>query len=193
MAGMRKAKGSITVETVFIFPIILFIIIAFMVFTMHLHDRMVINCVMNEACERFNQTVKQPTNYETGVICYGKMTDKSLLAKYTGDYGVELRDMETYVKEHLSSCMMLSTIMDVTAEKGINDVTVTVKARNRIPLAPLLSYLKDIQKCSYKVQGGIYNPSEYARAADVSLDVISQTGAYDKIQKMFNKIDNALK
>lgn len=193
MADIKRVRGSITVEMVFLFPIILFIILAFLFFTMYLHDRTIIHCVMNEACERFSQTVKEPANYNTGVIFYDKMIEKSLLAKYTGDYDVELQDMKDYIKERLNKRMMLSEIIKVQAKKGINDVTVTVKTRNNIPFVPALVYLKGIQTSEYEVQGGIYNPSEYARAADVSLDVLSQTAVYDKIEEIFGKIENALK
>lgn len=193
MADIKRVRGSITVEMVFLFPIILFIILAFLFFTMYLHDRTIIHCVMNESCERFSQTVKEPANYNTGVIFYDKMTEKSLLAKYTGDYDVELQDMKDYIKERLNKRMMLSEIIKVQVKKGINDVTVTVKTRNHIPFVPALVYLKGIQTSEYEVQGGIYNPSEYARAADVSLDVLSQTAVYDKIEEIFSKIENALK
>lgn len=193
MVAVKKVKGSITVEAVFIFPIVFFIILAFLFFTMYLHDRTIIHCVANEACERLNQTVKQPTSYESGVIFYDKMTEKSLLAKYTGDYSVELRSMETEMKDTLKKRMMLSEVNSVQAVKGITEVTVTVKTKNNIPFLHALVYLTGIRNCTYECKGGIYNPSEYARAADVSLDVLSQTAAYDKVQTIFDRIQNALK
>lgn len=193
MAAVKKVRGSITVEAVFVFPIVFFIILAIIFFTMYLHDRTIIGCVMNEACERFGQTVKQPTDYESGVIYYDKMTEKSLLAKYTESYSKEISSMEDAIRNTLKKRMMLSEVMDVQAKKGINDITLTVKTKNTIPFLHALVYLAGIQTCTYEVKGGIYNPSEYARAAGVSLDVLSQTAAYDKVQEIVDKIENAVK
>lgn len=192
MVKERKLRGSITVEVAFLFPIILFIIMAFIYFTFYLHDQTVVTCVIDEANERLNQAVRQPTNFETGVIYYDKMTSQSLLCRYNGDYSVEIANAKKYIKEQLEKKLMLGKVtnIEVTKEKGV--IKTEVKMKNQIKLLPAVTYLKQYQQSKNTAECEVNNTSEYVRAASVTLDVVSQTKAFDKIVKVINKIDHIL-
>lgn len=193
MVRGKKVKGSITVEAVFIFPIILFIILAFIYFAFYLHDRMVINTVMNEANERLNQSVKQPTDYTSGAIYYDKMTSRTLLCRYNGDYSVEIEAAKKYIKEQLSKKLMIGKVRNIEITKNKHSIATKVAAESQISLLPSRVYLSKYQKSVSIAQCEVNNASEYVRAADVSLDVLSQTKGFDKIVKVIDKIDHIVK
>ena len=193
MADLRKLNGSITVEAVFVVPIIVFIITAFVFFGMYLHDDTLIVCTMNQACERLNQSVKQPTNYESGVIFYDKITEKGLLDKYTSSYESEIGCMKKYIKNTLEQRMMVSKITSIEVKKKRNRVRLVVTTKNPVSWVQVLRYVRGYQNSRYEVEGAIYDPSEYARAVSVSLDAVSGTKAMDAVTKIFSKMEQALR
>lgn len=193
MLKEKKVKGSITVEAVFIFPIILFIILAFIYFTFYLHDKTVTNAVMNEANERLNQSVKQPTDYKSGVIYYDKMTSRSLLCRYNGDYSVEIEAAKKYIKDQLGKKLMIGRVKKVEVTKSKGEISTKVSMESQISLLPSRVYLSRYQKSVSMAECEVNNASEFARAADVSLDVVSQVKGFDKIVKVIDKIDHIVK
>lgn len=193
VAGLRRLNGSITVEAVFVVPVIVFIITAFVFFGMYLHDDTLIVCTMNQACERLNQSVKQPTNYESGVIFYDKMTEKGLLDKYTSAYESEVGCMKKYIKNTLEQRLMVSKIASIEVQKKRDRVHLVVTTKSQISWVQVLRYVSGFQKSRYEVEGGIYDPSEYARAVSVSLDAVSDTKAMDAVTKVFSKMEQALR
>ncbi|MDO5291187.1 MAG: pilus assembly protein [bacterium] len=189
----KKVEGSITVEAAFVIPIIVVILMALIYFSFYLHDQTVVACVIDEANERLNQAVRQPTNYETGEISYEQLTSQSLLCRVNGDYSVEIDSMRKFIKDRLNKRLMIGEIETIDIKKEQTLITTTVTAKNRIHFFPALEYLKDYHVSVNAADCEVNNASEYVRAASVTLDVVSQTKAFDKVADVINKIDKVLK
>ncbi|MDO5518928.1 MAG: pilus assembly protein [bacterium] len=193
MVNGKKVQASITVEAVFVFPIVLFILIALLYFSLYLHDQTVVSCVIDEANERLNQAVRQPSNYETGAISYDKITSESLLCRFNGDYSVEIKSMKEFIKTRLNKRLMLGDVEKIEVKKDRTSISTTVITKSRIHFFPALEYLKNYHTSVNTAECEVNNTSEYVRAASVTLDIVSQTKAFDKVVDVINKIDNVLK
>ena len=101
--------------------------------------------------------------------------------------------MKKYIKNTLEQRLMVSKIASIEVQKKRDRVHLVVTTKSQISWVQVLRYVSGFQKSRYEVEGGIYDPSEYARAVSVSLDAVSGTKAMDAVTKVFSKMEQALR
>lgn len=115
---MRKWRGSITVEAVFLIPMIIVIVMIFLWLTFFLHDRLVARSMMHQTLECAGDYFIYGTLPESGDLSESDMINRGIFyGMATLSPGEEER-LEEYVKELLNGKLYLYQLEEVSLEKS---------------------------------------------------------------------------
>ena len=141
-----RFKGVMTVEIAMIFPIIVFLLIALIIFGMMLCDVVNMNCVMDGLLEDMESFIFRDYDMETGEIDYEKQAESMIIKDVTnmaaGVFSNKTRSGEKYLFEKLEERMLVYEIEQVSVDVRCGRVYVTLKAKNKLANLPFIGVLK---------------------------------------------------
>ena len=142
-----RYKGVITVEAAIIFPVIVFLTIALVVFGMMLCDICKLASSTDGILEDTESVIFRDYDVSEGEINYKKQGNSKLIRDVlnmaTGDYKEELRLLEEYFIKELEEAMLVHDITDLSIDVRFGIVYVKVTAENRLGQLPIINVLED--------------------------------------------------
>ncbi len=178
-----------TVEAVFVLPVILIVILCLMYMTLILHDKVVLQSVAEEALVRFNQLCHQPSDVLSSEINYDKLLDVSLLGEDNEKHREELMYfINQEVKGKLFICQVNMIDIDITEDS----CQIDIEADSKISFSLALEYIKGGKKIFVSQNRDSHHPEEFARKAEVITGTITQVKGADCITEFLSKVGDFL-
>ncbi len=180
-----ELKGSITVETVFVFPIIFVVILTLMYMSLIMHDKVVLQSVAEEALVRSNQLCHQPSDVLSSSIQYNKLLDTSLLGESEDKHKGELA---YYISQELEGKLFICEISNIQIHLQEDYCQIAIEADCKVSLPMVIEYIKDCRQISVSQQRSYHLPESFARKAEVILGTVSQVKGVERITQFLNKV-----
>lgn len=190
MDGMKHSKqlsGSMTVEASFLFPIIIFCILTIMYFTFYQYDMVTMYSTMSEVGLKENQTIRQPSNLETGEIYFQDIIKKDLLGVLIGDTTTEEK-VSDYLSDLLSDKLFIYEVDRVKVSCNSSEIIVKVQMSTKLCPPFGINYLTDFMSINAQVSLPVHNPTEFVRVSDTALEVVTNVKGFDKIRSSIEKL-----
>ncbi len=185
----KNLQGSFSVEAVFVMPVILTVIYCLMYMALILHDRVVLQSVVEEALVRCNQLCHQPSDVLTSEIHYGELLNVSLLGESEEKHQEEL---QYFINQELTEKLYISDIRSINIDLQDDSCSITIEADSRISL-PLVGQMLAGNKSIVVIeQRDYHNPEQFARLAENILGTAKQIKGADKITGFLHKVSGYL-
>lgn len=189
----KEVKGSFTVEAAFIFPSVLFIIIALIYMGFYMHDKAKINSDINETLLKGKNLVLYEADINTGLIDYDAYLNRGILYSLEGnmeDYKTEISD---YINKSLDNGLFIASINQVEVNVTYSSLSVEINASMKFPFLEIKKYFTGtgtqiILDRSLEVN----STPEFIRIFDVFSGVVDKMPLIDetlqKLQEILGKI-----
>lgn len=171
---MKQKKGSITVEGVFIIPLVMMILLLFLWLSLYMHDRVAARGTMQQVISSAGDYLVYGTLPESGYLSKRKTIDRGILYAISDSALVEEERLENYFRLLLSDQLFLYQLKSVDFQK--KGCYLTLKAEfycpGSVPAALLLQ--KDSfhviyeEKCFWAVK------EEITRAGSALLQLLER-------------------
>lgn len=162
----KELQGSYTVEASLIMPIILIIIITLMYMAFYLHDISKINGVIDKTLIKSSFIIRHEATFLTGETNYEIINKRGVLF-HLSNLENETETLSSYVKNSLSTGLIISKIQDIDVNADHNEVYIKVKVKMKIPFAQAKKYITGSGKeICIKKKAIVHNPTEFIRLFD---------------------------
>lgn len=185
----KKIQGSLTVEAVFVMPVVFTVIYCLMYISLILHDKVVLQSVTEEALVRCNQLCHQPSDVLTSEIHYSRLLDVSLLGESEEKHQQEL---SYYIKQELSGKLYICEVRNIDIVLDDDSCQITIDAHSRISLPLVGKMLGNNQSVAVAEQRDFHNPQQFARVAENVLGTVTQIKGADKVTSFLEKVNGYL-
>lgn len=177
----KEFQGSYTVEASLIMPIILFIIITLMYMTFYLHDISKINGVLDKTLIKSSFIIRHDATFITGETNYENINQRGVLF-YLSNLENETDILSSYVRNRLSTGLIISKIHDIDAYANHNEVCIEVKVKMNIPFAQAKKYITRSGSQIYiKKNAIVHNPTEFIRLFDGLAKTVTKIKGQDEV------------
>ncbi len=185
----KELKGSITVETVFVFPIIFVVILTLMYMSLIMHDKVILQSVAEEALVRSNQLCHQPSDVLNSLIQYNNLLDTNLLGESKDKHKGEL---VYYISQELEGKLFICEIGNIQVHLNEDYCQIAIEADCKVSLPMVIKCIKDCSQISVSQQRSYHLPESFARKVEVTLGTVSQIKGVERITEFLNKVGDFL-
>lgn len=190
---MRAKKGSITVEAVFIIPIVIFVILALCYMTFYMRDKVKIEKLLNQTAEKSSLFIKRQRDFATEEIQYENINSRSLFY-IIKNLSKEKIYIEEYLKEQLKQNLLLGELEYLEIEITSMRVQIKTYISIHIGIFYIQKYFtKTGLLLCQEAQVQVYRPEEFVRAYTTINESLSQSNGYRKIKEYLEKIQGIIK
>lgn len=182
MEKWKEEKGSLTVEASFVFPIVLFVLLAVVYMCFYQVDKNNAGIIVHQVAEELAVCMKEQV--ELGK----EKDDKSLTGHKLFYFLQSTSDVENkqkkQMKEQLSDKLMMGTVEGVSVEVGYTKVTVSATISINIGISRIKEFFTGIP-LQYKtsIAVPVHNPSEFARVYDAMGEMLDGVKGFEKVQE----------
>ena len=184
-----ELKGSITVETSFVLPIIFVVILSLMYLSLIMHDKVVLQSVVEEAMVRSNQLCHQPSDVLSSEIHYSKLLDINLLGESKDKHKEELT---YFINQELAGKLFICEVSNIEISLKEEYCQIDLTADSKISLPIVMQYIGDSSQVSVVRQRSYHHPESFSRKAEVILGTVSQVKGWDGVSEFLNKVGDFL-
>lgn len=187
----KSERGSITVEAVFVFPIIFFVLMAIMYATfLYLDQSKLQTCVDRWAVKQSWAMEQQITLGETlKSRNYGK---HSLFTVWKGQKEQE-KKLSKKVKAELEQELIMGKIQSVKTNISATSIDIQVQVSMNIGISQVKEYFTGTPLVyTRQVQIPVHNSPEFARVYDVFDQATDQVKGADKVKKKMQDLLNSI-
>lgn len=182
-----EKKGSITVEAVFIMPVVVFTVFALIYLAFFLHDYNRIIGTVDLIAYKAGIAGKHEADIATGRTIYESINDRGVFYLLTGDTRAEEAQIKRLLEEELSKGLFICKISDYELKVGKLELTINVQANTEITLPLFKNFLNQMFILRLESSYPIHNPAESIRVWEVILDTGSKIKGVDKIKDAIKK------
>jgi hypothetical protein len=175
-------KGSLTVEAAFVMPIVIFIIFATIYLAFYLHDRCVIQAMLDKTLHKAGISIKHASDIETGEVDYENIGDRGVFYLLFGNNNQEETQIKEYLQQELTGRLFLCKIKSVEVEVNNFNLSVIVKAETDISLSGIKGLIDPLSLIKMEGNYPIHNPAESIRRFEIIIDTGSQIKGVDTLK-----------
>jgi len=185
----QEIDASVTVEAVFVMPVVLLTVFALIYLAFYLHDRCRIQGIVDQTLHNASVSLKHETDPETGRADYDRIGDRGVYYLLLGDRSESETKFQSYLGKELSGGLWLTRVTRIQADMHRTELEITVGTKTEIAIPWINSFFASFSKDEIRGEATIHDPAETIRICEVVLD----TGAQIKgVGKLMEKIDEIL-
>ena len=180
-------QASMTVEAVFLIPILLIVILAFMYVSLYFYDQVLVDTTSRSAALEQEQEIRHTIDEKTKMIQYEKVSVKgleNLLRSYDTEEIAIAGKLNKTEKNMFQGKMKNATV---------NIDTSTIEIRGNSELSSLTkavgNYLpKSNRSNKHYVKMTVHNPEEFVRGYTALEEIAEQTGQVSKVKSALKNL-----
>lgn len=152
-----------TVEAVFVIPIVIFVIFALMYLTFYLHDRVRVETIMEKALGKSDFLVLQRGNISGNSCNYEEINEEKNWGYFQGSYEKQEEEIKEYLEGELNKGFFLLDIKDMDCEIDGFAVKIKIEMRETISLNPVKSFWGEEDVFKLERERILHSPEEILR------------------------------
>lgn len=187
MRRKQYCQASITVEAVFLIPILLFVILAFMYAGLYFYDQSLIDTQMQNAALEQEQRIRHTIDDNTKMIMYDKVSVKGL-ENLIHNYDAEEMAMLNHLKK-IEENMFQGTTKSRTAKIETGNIQISETSEISFLSKAVSDYLPQSNRSgTHFVKLTVHNPEEFVRVYTVLEEIVDQTEQGSKIKSLLKDL-----
>lgn len=160
----KQLEASVTIEAVFVVPIVIFIVFALMYLALYLHDRAVTETILEEALGRGNFVVLHRGSLSGDPCNYDVMNEPENWGYFQSSYCEQEERVEQYLKMELKEGPFISHLKKVDCIINGFAIQIRIEMEQRISLNPVKSFWGEETSFILERKRVFHNPEEILRA-----------------------------
>jgi hypothetical protein len=189
----KEVRGSYTVEAAFLFPTVLFVIIALIYMGFYLHDKASMNSTINETMLKGKNLLLNDTNMNSGLIDYDTYLKRGVLYSLEDNLGNKKNEIYDYINTELSSGLLIATINQINVTVTYSNITIEVNSTMNLPFLEVKKYFTGTgTQVNLKSSAEVSSIPEFIRIFDVFSGVAEKiplvNEVLQKLQQILNKV-----
>lgn len=182
-----QCRGSMTVEAVFLIPIIIFVIFAFMYMALYFYDQILIDTTSRGAALEQEQRIRHTTDGKTGMIQFEKVSVKGL-ENLLQNYDTEEENITNKLKK-INKNMFQGAVKNTEVSIHTGNIEISGDSEILSLTKAVGSYLpKSSRSNRHYVKLAVHNPEEFVRGYTALEEIAEQTGQAGKIKQTLKKL-----
>lgn len=180
--------ASFTVEAAFIFPIIIFLIVALIQIGFYLHDRIVIEALLHQTVNQAVVQQRNGTSFAEGTLNFQVIAQTGIVDRYF------LRTEETqaliddYIITH-SDNLLMCELRNLQVEVSLTRILVKCELSAVKPLLGIpLKISATLMTTEFNIEETVYRPEEISRMAAAIMITAKKVPGVEETLKKFSKI-----
>lgn len=191
MRKWKEERGSITVESVFLCPMVFFILFAVIHFAYYQADKTTVQTVADRLARE--QAVALKERVELGEQKTVEDLSRHKLFCYVQGTGGKEDTLRQRIKEELKGRLMNGEVEQVKTSVSYTGITVEVTVSFRILISQVKEYFTGTPlKYTQRVSVPVHNPAEFVRAYSALELALDDVSAFEKLKEQLRKIKNVL-
>lgn len=187
-----KLEGSITVEAVFVVPIVMLVIFSLCYEGFYLYDKVELQSILNEAVQKEERMLRQISDFETEDIKYKKIKERAIFYCLQ-DFEAKEQALIRYIKGQCKERLYFLKLNEIESKISHEAVQVWVKGSIAIGGGQWGHYLKrDFLIVREEAKAQIYKPSEFVRCYQVMPDSCLNKQAKKQLKQRFIELKTSL-
>lgn len=180
-------KGSITVEAVFLIPILLFVILAFMYMGLYFYDQIYIETAAQNLALEEEQRIRYTVD-ETGKIKYNQESVKGL-EKLLNNTSYEENFVDQKLKEIMNKSLFLGELKTTSIEIKTEKIKIQVVSVISSLTKAIGVYLPKTNRVSkHVIKMTVHNPEEFVRGYTAVAEIVEESNGGGKIKATLQKL-----
>lgn len=180
-------QASITVEAVFLIPILLFVIFAFMYTALYFYDQVRIDTESQKAAMEQEQKIRYEIDSNTGMILYDKISVKGL-ENLLCNYKAEEETIEKHLKE-IEKNLFQGRVKNRTVKVETGKIEIGENLELSFLTKAIGDYLPQTNHTTkHYMKMTIHNPEEFVRGYTALEEIAEQTGQGSKIKSTLTNL-----
>ena len=165
MKKTEYVKGSLTVEAAYIMPFLLFIIVILISLSMNLHDKCLIQGMVDEV-------------YHQSSIIGGQ------------EEWINAVEVENALRRKLATGLFISEITSIDVQVNTTDISILVRVHTKVTPPIFHNLLQPLLNMEISTQGNFHRPAETIRAAEVILETGSEIKGMNQLKEVIADLYN---
>ena len=191
MRKWKEESGSSTVEAVFLFPMIFFILLAVIHFAYYQADKTTVQITADHFAKE--QAVALKERVELGEHKKIKDLSQHKLFCYVQGTGGKEDTLRKKIKENLQGKLLNGDVEQIKVLVGYTEITVEVTVSFRVLVSQVKEYFTGTPlQYTQRVSIPVHNPAEFVRAYSALELALDDVGAFEKLKEQIRKIKNVL-
>ena len=187
----KKDKGllpaSITLEAVFVMPIVILMVFALLYLSFFLHDRCRVQGIVDQALHMASISFKHEADLDTGRVDYDTIGDRGVYYQLQGDRSVLEEKLLTYLGRELSSGLWLSKVNKLQVIVQRQEMRIIVGTETSVSIPFIKELFAAVSYTEIEENSSVHDPSETIRYCEVILDTGSQIKGVSKLKDTIEK------
>ena len=187
---IKDERGSITVEAVFVMPVVVFAISALIYLAFYLHDYCRITATVDMVLQKTSVAVKHEAELATGIVSYEDINGRGVFYMLLTDAKDMEEQIARFLEDELSKGLFICHITKSDVRVGKLGIKITVWARGNINLPMFKTALGKIMQINLERTYPVHYPAETIRSCELILDTGSKIKGTDKLKEILDKFIN---
>lgn len=191
MRKWKEESGSITVEAVFLFPMIFFILLAVIHFAYYQVDKTTVQTTADHFAKE--QAVALKERVELGEQKKVADLSRHQLFCYMQGTGGKEDTLRQQIKKNLQGKLLNGDVEQIGVSVGYTEITVEVTVSFRVLVSQVKEYFTGTPlQYTQSISIPVHNPAEFARAYSALELALDDVGAFEKLKEQLRRIKNVL-
>lgn len=160
----KKLQASVTVEAVFVVPVVIFVIFALMYLTFYLHDRVRTETIMEQALGRGDFLVLHRENISGDSCDYAEINHPDNWGYFQSSYQKQEEWIEQYLEMELKEGFFIFDLKEWNCDINGFEIRIKVEMSQTISLNPIKSFWGEESLFVLERERQLHNPEEIKRA-----------------------------
>lgn len=159
----RNIKASMTVEAVFVVPIVLWVIFALIYLTFYLHDLVRLEEVVEAGLRQGNFLSLQRSELDGNAVYYENINETGKWGYWKLSYETEEEKIKQYLEEELQRRFLFLTKKNVSCEINGFSVEIQIKMKGKAMIFPVIDLWRGESEIVLERTLPFHNPEEVLR------------------------------
>lgn len=187
MKKQKLEQGSMTVEAVFVFPIIIFVLIAILYMSHYMADKCKGQSIIDLYAQEQALCLKGQYPLETSQN-YTKILEKGVYF-YLSSLTKEETELDKQVREQLAESLLMGEVSSVAAKVSYNSIIITAKIKLTIGISRVKEFFTGTPlEYTIDTKIPVHNPEEFIRAYTALAGTMDEGKGEKSIKKKLREI-----
>lgn len=188
MGKKQEINASVTIEAVFVMPLVLLTVFALIYLAFYLHDRCRIQGIVDQMLHNASVSIKHEADPETGRVDYDNMGDQGVFYLLLGDHSIAEAKIKSCLEKELSGGLWLTRIARIQVDLHRTELGITIGTKTEVSIPWINILFASISKDEIRGEVAIHDPAGTIRICEVILDTGAQIKGVGKLKEKINEI-----